>query len=316
MNRRTFRRTTMKSLAFWILTSLVLSGCMSRGSSPQDAPVDSDTDKAIETSVPVDSDIADKSIETSILDKMTSDVEITFIGNCGFLIVSGDTKILVDAPCTWYLISDETMELMENGEPPFDEVDLVLITHAHGDHFNAEAVGKHLENNPHAVFVSTYQTITELKRASPNLEGMQERLIGVEPEVGERILLTANGIDVEVFNLPHGENPISNNGYLFTVGGVKMFHTGDFTGEYFKAIAYQLPGEGIDIAFVPYFSLHGAWDYIQAKYVVPMHFDNPGPDNKDMKAVGYFFTNVIWFFEEMQKINIREFLEEAKTDGG
>lgn len=300
---RNFKRINMKSLTFWILTSLVLSGCTSQGSSPQEDAL-------------VDSDSTDKAIEKSVLDKMTSDVEITFIANCGFLIVSGDTKILVDAPCRnyplngGYLFSEETMELMENGEPPFDEVDLVLITHIHGDHFDAEAVGKHLENNPHAVFVSTSSAAKEVKRASPNFERKQERVIAVDPKEGERILLTANRIDVEVLNLHHGENPTQNNGYLFTVGGVKMLHTGDFAGQYFRAKNYQLPSEGIDIAFVPHLFLQSAWDYIQAKFVIPMHYDDPDPDNKDVQGIAYFFPNAIWFFEELQKVSIREFLEE------
>ena len=286
-----------------VLVVLLLSGCTSQ-ESPQEIP-DSES---------VDEPLKGEEVPDQIV--LEGDVEITFVRNDGFLIVSGDTKILIDALYTGdqeWSAPQEVQELLVKGEPPFDEVDLVLVTHAHWDHFDAEAVGKHLENNLNAVFISTSEAVNSLKMAFPNLEGMQERVIAVQPEDGKRISLTANGIDIEVLNLHHGfDVPMRNNGYLFTVGGVKILHTGDWAGPFFKARDYQLPNEGIDIAFMPHFYLQEMWDYIQPKYTVPMHFDDPDSQNPDVKRIEALSYDFIMFYQSMQTVSIREFLEEQE----
>ena len=65
-------------------------------------------------------------------------VEITFIDNAGFLIAAGVTKVLIDAlyEGNAYISSPPDMILQQaiEGDPPFDGVDLLLITHDHPDH--------------------------------------------------------------------------------------------------------------------------------------------------------------------------------------
>lgn len=217
MKRRSFcrmKRELKKSLICVVLIISLLSGCTNQGSRPAE-------------NIPVDSDVIDESREStdmtteeSILDKITSDVYITFIANCGFLIESGGKKILVDA--LWRnspqysspSISTETLELMEKALPPFDDVDLILTTHIHWDHFDQNSVRNHMENNPNAVFVSTLEAVNLLKMGFPDFEEVKDRIIGVEPDEGERVQLYVNGIRIEVLNLPHGDPVPRNNGYL------------------------------------------------------------------------------------------------------
>ncbi len=299
MRERDFRMS-----ACLVLMVLLLSGCVS-----QESPQESGSD--VER---VDEPREDEEVTNEIV--MEGDVEITFVCNDGFLIVSGDTKILVDALCAGnqeWSAPQEVRELLEKGEPPFDDVDLVLTTHDHWDHFDAEAVGKCMENNPHAVFISTNVAASNLKTAFPNLEGIQDRVIAVQPEEGERILVTANRIDIEVLNIPHGsDQSMRNNGYLFTVGGVRIFHSGDFAEHYSKLKDYQLPNEGIDIAFLPYFFVRDMWEYIQPKYVIPMHFDDPNPQDPDVKRMENLPYSTIVFYQSMQTVSLREFLEGQK----
>ncbi|MCP4653821.1 MAG: MBL fold metallo-hydrolase, partial [bacterium] len=79
--------------------------------------------------------------------------------NEGVLIETGGKKILVDAlfrePNPAYAAPPkEVLEKLETAQPPFDDVDLILATHNHGDHFDARSVVRHLRHNPRAVFLA------------------------------------------------------------------------------------------------------------------------------------------------------------------
>jgi L-ascorbate metabolism protein UlaG (beta-lactamase superfamily) len=202
--------------------------------------------------------------------------EITFVDYSGFLITCGGKKILVDGHTS--MAPREVRELLEQAQPPFDDVDLILTTHIHSDHFSARLVGAHLQRSPNTAFVSTQKAVEDLKAAFPGLE--EERLRPFEPREGERLKATVNGIDLEMLNLPHGV-PITNLGFVVHLGGRKLVHTGDLV-DVAALEAYGLSADSIDIAFVPYFFLideefltedgHSPiLEAIQAERIVPMH---------------------------------------------
>ncbi|MBE0675226.1 MAG: MBL fold metallo-hydrolase, partial [Bacteroidales bacterium] len=60
--------------------------------------------------------------------------EVTYIGNAGFMINIGDKKILVDALFKGfagdYEIPQEVQDKLTLAQAPFDDVDLILVTHA------------------------------------------------------------------------------------------------------------------------------------------------------------------------------------------
>jgi L-ascorbate metabolism protein UlaG (beta-lactamase superfamily) len=151
----------------------------------------------------------------------------------------------------------ETLELLETARPPFDEIDLILVSHAHSDHFDAESVSRHMKHNPHAVVVSG-RLVGDRLRQSPDFEQFSSRVIVVEPDPGEVVELEANGIPVEVFRLSHGERnndySMDNLGMVVDLAGTRIFNTGDITpvGQqeaYERALLNQ---ERIDLAFLAF----------------------------------------------------------------
>ena len=70
-------------------------------------------------------------------------VELTFIANEGVIIRHGDRAIAIDTPAsnsydgTFALPSAEILEAMTTGGDPVGELDWILFTHIHGDHFDA-----------------------------------------------------------------------------------------------------------------------------------------------------------------------------------
>ena len=236
-----------------------------------------------------------------------TDVLITFTSNAGFLIVTGGKKILLDALYPGD-VSPETLALMESAEPPFDGIDLVLATHDHFDHFGPQSVGKHLSNNPEAVFVSTDSAVEMLRQGYDGFDEIEERVIPIHVRRGSTVHKTVDGIELEMLSLSHGMEGYLNMGFLITIGENVLFHTGDSGPEtmsmsYF--LEYDLPGKQIDVAFVSHFILLEEAQHafivegIQARYVVPMHFLHSFPD-VDYPAMELCFPEAIVFHEELE----------------
>jgi L-ascorbate metabolism protein UlaG (beta-lactamase superfamily) len=232
----------------------------------------------------------------SVMDKAAySDVRVTFVGNAGFLITVGDKKVLIDAFFTGfppgYTLPFNVKSLLLNAEPQFDQVDLILATHDHADHFSAEMVQQHMQNNPSAVFISTTQ-------ATRQLADFGNRVIAVDPVAGAPVNAEANGIQVEAIYLSHGTPPsgsteIYNNGYVVTINGIKIFHTGD-NAVLKDVVQYNLSDQSIDLAFIEHFYLRnsasrGILDInIGAKYIFPIHYQYTTPEyNREVVILNY-----------------------------
>jgi L-ascorbate metabolism protein UlaG (beta-lactamase superfamily) len=240
-----------------------------------------------------------------------SGLEITFVGNAGFLVAVGEKKILIDALYRGFAgdwMSKDTRGAIRNAQPPFDNLDLILTTHSHSDHFDASIVMQHLQNDPTALFVSTDDTASKLSKQS-GFEAVQDRIIAVQIEEGERKQLTLKGIEIEALNIPHGANVVPNLGFVITVEGNRLFHTGDISPDHAPLPylqAYQLPDKQIDVAFVPWFLLTMS-EYqplvregMPARYIIPMHFTGEGNVKTIFDKIDDHFPDAVLFDEEMQ----------------
>lgn len=234
-------------------------------------------------------------------------VDVTYVGNAGFLVKIGDKKILIDALFKGfegdYEISQEIQEKLTLAEAPFDNVDLILVTHAHGDHVDPAMVSEHMKNNPRAIFASTQQLVDYLKDST-------NRSIGFNPTKAISDKKEIRGIHVESFLLPHGpDSRIINVGFLVTVNGITFFQTGDadleqFTFEEFRSL--HLHERKIDLAFVQHYFLRGDTienkfirEGIAAKYIFPIHYHFTTP-KFEAAIVKQNHPDAIIFEEELQ----------------
>ncbi len=150
------------------------------------------------------------------------------------------------------MLSKANREKLESAASPFDGVDLVLATHHHADHFDAQAVAAHLSHNPQALFISTPQAVEKLK-AVGGFDQISDRIVAASPKEGERITRTHRGVTVQMLNIHHGRNrPVQNLGFIVEVGGRKFLHIGDSEAEDFVFNNYAIAKDGIDVAFIPY----------------------------------------------------------------
>ena len=218
-------------------------------------------------------------------------VELTFLANEGVLLTAGDTRVVIDGlfqPYKTYAVMPAAdRERIETNQPPFAGIDLVLVSHVHGDHFHAESVAKHLRQNPQATLVSSAQVIGEVAAHIGGDDGVRRRLQEVTPAAAERVGLNPAGVDLQVLGLPHGTGrnaSIQNLGHVITLGGKRILHVGDadMNAETFRKLA--LERDSIDVALLPGWFLTEpegqaiVRNYIKPRRLVAIHLLASGED--------------------------------------
>jgi L-ascorbate metabolism protein UlaG (beta-lactamase superfamily) len=212
---------------------------------------------------------------------------IIHVQNDGYLIMVGGKKILIDG---LFILSanppsPQRLQAMQEALPPFNDIDLILITHDHADHFEPDLVGEHLLNDTQAVVVTTDVTAEYLASWFEDADQFEERVTGLHLEAGQTQTIEAAGIELEIYYLSHGNPTMPNFGFLFTLEGMTFFHTGDIVVDDIPLEEVQefgLHERGIDIGFMPHFYL---WQdeyegYIESAFapvfIIPIHVDLTG----------------------------------------
>ena len=193
-------------------------------------------------------------------------LQVTYVANEGFLIASGEDKVLIDALLSGgleeYLApSPSTLDELQGARGSFRGVDIVLVSHRHVDHFDPAVVARHLESNPDARLVSTPEMVKPVREKLSSDSAPGRIVEAPYPEDASRFRHTASGIEVQVLRLDHEgfpDNVVQNLGHLIEIDGKTLFHVGDalMTRENFSR--HRLPEERIDIAFLPYWYLLSA----------------------------------------------------------
>jgi L-ascorbate metabolism protein UlaG (beta-lactamase superfamily) len=232
-------------------------------------------------------------------------VTVTYVGNSGFMITAGDKKILIDGLWSTDAESDPQPADVSDAQPPFDGIDLILVTHDHGDHFSADMVCQYLQNNPDTVFAST-------EAAANAVIALGCPAISIDLQEGQSMEMIINDIGLEAMFLSHGIPDYENLGYVVTTGGRRFFHTGDI--EFNNAVRSDLNAFGIrdkqvDAAFIQHFYLRSSYSAIlttvQPTYIIPIHyFFTEPPLDRDLVLRSY--PDAIFFDQELETWSMPE----------
>lgn len=255
---------------------------------------------------------------------------VTYIANEGFLIEVGLDKVMIDGiyddgSITYaHVPDDETLSLMTTAEAPFDDIDALLVTHSHRDHFSPAPVLKHLESNPSAVLVGPPQMVEMLEAMEPGFEGFGTTVREVDLGLFESEDLEVGEIRVRATRLRHsaymetdettGEQvnrheDVENLVYLVELWGRTILHVGDATLdqnlELFEDGGFQK--QKIDIVFLEFFDGSDETVAIVERWMTPDRtvFMHLPPDPQQIRHIEARlqeqFPNVVVFAEPMSE---------------
>jgi L-ascorbate metabolism protein UlaG (beta-lactamase superfamily) len=233
-------------------------------------------------------------------------VRVTYIANAGFLIEAGGGRILIDAIFNDRTISyshvpdDGTLGKIVAAEPPFDGVDLVLVTHRHRDHFAAEPVKELLDSNQEALLIAPPQAVAQLG----DVERFGDRIRPVNPDLHRFETITTNDIRVKAYRLNHSAymetDPetgkernrhagVQNLAYVVELAGRSFLHTGDAVFsqslELFEDNRFEK--REIDIVFMEYFDWSEETAQVLEDWMTPDHivFMHLPPDTEKIDGL-------------------------------
>ncbi|MBV8834599.1 MAG: MBL fold metallo-hydrolase [Acidobacteriaceae bacterium] len=209
---------------------------------------------------------------------------------------SGSQAILFDALFGTGLpdydrVPPTAMDEIERGKPPFANIDALLISHVHADHFNLPSTVRFLKTHPATIVVAPDQVSKQIHKA---LTGDSQALSRIHTATLEQNSITTRdegGVRIGSFPLTHGN--IENAAYLVVLDRRTVLHIGDADLPMKGLAQFGLSHRRIDLAFVPFWQLTDNPKRVQtliaAKVVIPMHLiTNPTTDTSKgfMEHVG------------------------------
>ena len=196
----------------------------------------------------------------------------TYLANAGVLVAQGDNKVLFDPLYRlnhgYYLSVPEDMEnSMLVGDPPFDGVDAVLVSHFHLDHFSPNLLLNYLMLNTSARLFAPEQAVIALRRYTTDEDAeLLARVVSLNlSQYGKPMRHELDGLVVETVRIPHSGWPDANRGtqnLLFRVifeDGTTVLHLGDSEpmAELFERFEDHWTSRQLDMLLTPY------WFYLE-----------------------------------------------------
>lgn len=251
-------------------------------------------------------------------------IKLCHIANAGFLAEVGSAAIVVDAVLerddydgTFALPSNSTLTSLQQGAKAFTNVKVALVTHIHGDHFDAAASLQHLRTNKEVEYIVPPEALQLFKDAGLT-EINSRRIHAVLPnwEEGPQTV-TANGIEIEVYRINHGPKMPQNLGYKANINGRTIFHTGDINASADQLESAGLNKNSVDVMLMPFWNILQQKETIETAWtigtMVPMHYHakaQPWMEQFDgplglRKATEKLWTGSVRVDQEMQCITFK-----------
>lgn len=231
----------------------------------------------------------------------------TYLGNEAVLVQNGESKIMFDPFFhnnfnIYQLVPDEILTAMFDNQAPYDNIDAIFISHAHGDHFAADQVLKYLKAFPKTQLIAPKQAIDQIKTLDNHASVLpQTTAINMaygDPSQNIRI----DELNIDVVRIPHSGWPtrrldVSNLLFRVTLGDdVTVMHMGDADPNdvHFKPHDALWKAKSTDTAFPPYWFFYSTYgpdilnQRINANESVGIHVPTNVPEPLKQTGQPYF----------------------------
>ena len=135
---------------------------------------------------------------------------------------------------TFEIPSDELIEAIVTGAPPYHDVDAVLVSHAHGDHFSASQLTQLLSAQDSVKLVAPAQAVERMRQLDEWQTAFEERVIAIAIANGEAApSFEVSGATIEAIRTPHSgwpERHVDTHNLTYRVSapnGARVMHFGD-----------------------------------------------------------------------------------------
>ena len=208
------------------------------------------------------------------------------------MIEAGEYKVLFDPFFhndygNYQLVPEKILAAIIANQAPYNDIDIIFVSHAHGDHFAADDMLTYLQKHKTVHLVAPSQAIEELAQ----LEGYKEiqaQIQSITLEYKDKpVSFTLKDIEIEAVRIPHagwpGRADVSNIVFRVTLPAKEhastYIHMGDAdpNDSHFRPLLSYWQQQQTDIAFPPYwFFLSSEGNYIldyriNAKQSVGVH---------------------------------------------
>lgn len=187
---------------------------------------------------------------------MVMKIRLTYIANDGILLSTNKVKVFIDALHNqkvpiYSKVPDHILQEMRNGNGLMNNVDCLLATHVHWDHFSPEEFNRYLEHNRvKAIFTTTEAGV--LLRESTNKHLFKAvRHVIMDSPIGELMSVEFPEVKIKYFRVEHmgqEHHDVEHFAFILEIDGIQFLHLGDsaFDKDY---LTQMLQNEQIDVLF-------------------------------------------------------------------
>ena len=230
----------------------------------------------------------------------------TYLGNEGIMITNGQNKILFDpffhnGYNNYQLVPEDIRTAIFNNKPPYNNINAIFISHAHGDHFAADDMLKYLKSNPKSKLIAPDQAVTKIT-ALDGSESVINQIIEIKLNYKDKPrTIKMDNLLIEAVRIPHAGWPeraeVSNIVFRVTLNdSVTVMHMGDADPDdiHFAPYKQYWLKNTTNTAFPPYwfFSSNDGpiilSDRINANNAIGIHVPIKVPETLQMIDEKYF----------------------------
>ncbi|TDF37614.1 MBL fold metallo-hydrolase [Alteromonadaceae bacterium M269] len=203
--------------------------------------------------------------------------EATYLANEGVMISSAGHKILFDPFFhndynNYQLVPEDIVKALMANQAPYNDIDAVFISHAHGDHFAADDMVKYMGLNKSVKLIAPDQAIEAMTKLE-GYEAIKNRITSIQLEYKDAPqTFEVDGLSIDALRIPHagwpGRADVSNIVYrvVLTSDDPKnpsdtVIHMGDAdpNDEHFRPYKELWMAKKTQVAFPPF------WFFLSAE---------------------------------------------------